>query len=433
MSAESVHPSTGPKLPHMPVWRHILISGYWFGSNFVWGALLTIMLAKHMEVLAPKNSSTVLGQLQGIGALWALVIPLIAGPLSDRCRSKWGRRRPYVFWGGLVALGGMLGMFLGARMSSLPLFFVSYFVLQFGANTALASYSGVIPDLVPASEHGLASGIMALMTQLGTLMGMLLATFMFDHHQKILYGVLGIVFVFFLVLTLFGANETPLEVAPPPMNWGNYLRSLWDPMRSPDFAWVWYTRAMMMFGFYTMQPFILYFIEDVIHPADATKKFGMLAALILLAATFSGVIGGKLSDRWGRKPFVYASSGIMALMGIFFPFCRNLEQIFAIGLVFGLGYGIYTSVDWALGTDVLPSKDKDAAKDMGVWHVAMTLPQQIGVGIGGFLLGRFALVDAAVGNQRVPYSVTGYTILFFMASLSFAAGAYFIKNVKGVR
>ena len=418
---------------HMPVWRHILISGYWFGSNFVWGALLTIMLAKHMEVLAPKNSSTVLGQLQGIGALWALIIPLIAGPLSDRCRSKWGRRRPYVVWGGLVALLGMGGMFSGAQMSSLPIFFVSYFILQFGANTALASYSGVIPDLVPASEHGLASGIMALMTQLGTLLGMLLATFTFDKHQQALYGVLAVVFVVFLVLTLAGANETALEDVPPPIDWSVYFKSLWDPMRSHDFAWVWYTRALMMFGFYMVQPFILYFIEDVIKPDHATEKFGMLAALILLAATFSGVVGGQLSDKFGRKPFVYASSGLMALMGIFFPFCRNLEQIFAVGLVFGLGYGIYTSVDWALGTDVLPNKDKDAAKDMGVWHVAMTLPQQIGVGIGGFLLGAFALPGAVKGVERVPYSVTGYMILFFLASVSFALSAYFIKNVKGVR
>ena len=82
---------------------------------------------------------------------------------------------------------------------------------------------------------------------------------------------------------------------------------------------------------------------------------------------------------------------------------------------------------------MLPNKDKDAAKDMGVWHVAMTLPQQIGVGIGGFLLGAFALPGAVKGVERVPYSVTGYMILFFLASVSFALSAYFIKNVKGVR
>ena len=43
-----------------------------------------------------------------------------------------------------------------------------------------------------------------------------------------------------------------------------------------------------------------------------------------------------------------------------------------MGIVFGLGYGAYISVDWALATDVLPSMD-DYARDMGVWHVALTL------------------------------------------------------------
>lgn len=419
---------------HMPIWRHVLISGYWLGSNYVWGALLGIMLAKHMGILAPTNASTILSRLQGIGALWALVIPLIAGPLSDRCMSKWGRRRPYVFWGGLVAVAGMGGMYFGAQERSLPIVFLAYFILQFGANTALASYSGVIPDLVPESEHGLASGIMALMTQLGTLLGLLTAGFLFDAHQQLVYIILAVVFLISLALTLIGANEKPLTERPAPMNWSAYGRSLIDPLRSPDFAWVWITRAMMMFGFYAIQPFILFFVEDVIRPKDATLKYSLLASVILLAATFSGVIGGKLSDKTGRKPFVYVSSALMAVMALAFPFCRNLEQIFAVGLVFGLGYGIYISVDWALGTDVLPNKEKDAAKDMGVWHVAMTLPQQLGVAIAGPILGLFAVTGATTSSsERVPYSITGYSILFLMASISFAAGAYFIKNVRGVR
>jgi len=46
------------------------------------------------------------------------------------------------------------------------------------------------------------------------------------------------------------------------------------------------------------------------------------------------------------------------------------------GIAFGLGYGIYQAVDWALGTDVLPHKDQPA-KDLGVWHISWVLPQSL--------------------------------------------------------
>jgi MFS family permease len=98
-----------------------------------------------------------------------------------------------------------------------------------------------------------------------------------------------------------------------------------------------------------------------------------------------------------------------------------------MGLVFGLGYGAYQAVDWALASDVLPNAD-DYAKDMGVWHVSFTLPQVLAVPIGGVLLDSFQRIGRDIGQPNL-----GYTVLFALAFVYFILGTVLVRQVKGVR
>jgi len=69
---------------------------------------------------------------------------------------------------------------------------------------------------------------------------------------------------------------------------------------------------------------------------------------------------------------VYLAGALMGIVCFVFIFSHSFTLAVLMGIVFGLGYGAYTSVDWALVSDVLPSVD-DYAKDMGIWHVADVL------------------------------------------------------------
>src|SRR5471030_858329 len=89
---------------------HFKISAYWFATNFVLGPLLLIMLQSEMERMAPYHKATALGMVTGLTALVALFVPLVFGALSDRCASKWGRRRPYMAAGIAINLVGFAFM-----------------------------------------------------------------------------------------------------------------------------------------------------------------------------------------------------------------------------------------------------------------------------------------------------------------------------------
>jgi MFS family permease len=416
--------------------EHLKLAAYWFGSNFVWGAFLGPVLSSQMTRLSPENSASTLGVLYGIGAIPALFIPLIVGPLSDRCTSRFGRRRPFILGGSLVGMLGLLLMALGFEGASIAAYIGGYLVLQVGANTALAAYSGVIPDLVPVDQRGIASGYMAVMSQLATLAGAISSGQMIDRGLHIpVFATIAGVYALFVAISMSGVKERQVVGDWPPFRFGDYLKSLWiDPRKYPDFAWVWITRALMMLGFYLIQPFLLYYLRDVVHVAKPASTSSIVFGIILLAATFSGFVGGWISDRTGRKPVVVYSSLVIALTCCVLVFCQNLEQALAVGLVFGLGYGAYVSVDWALGTDVLPNKH-DAAKDMAVWHVSMTLPQQVAPLIGGSLiLGAFKAGEIVENGERIrTYAWPGYVVLFFLAATFFFLGGVLVKKVKGAR
>lgn len=416
-----------PPQRKLTAWDHLLMNGFWFGFNFMWGGLLTLALPGHMQLFDPVDYKRNLGLLEACGALFAVVIPLFIGPLSDRCRSRFGRRRPYMAAGAVIAAGGLAVMLGALAARSLPIYFLGFFLLQIGANTALGSYSGVIPDLVPKSERGLGSGVMAMMTQSGTLLGLLVAfplAFKPNLYFEIVIGVL----LFFTAVSWAGMKETRLVNGPPSIQWKSYLADLWSPMRSNDFLWVWITRAFIMMGFYAVEPFLLYYVQDILRDPTPAKTTALIGAVILAGSTITGIVFGRISDRIGRKKIVYWACGSISAASLLLVFCKTLPEAASIAMVFGLAYGAYLSVDWALGTDVLPTKG-EAGKDMGVWHVAMTLPQQIAPLATGLILEQFLLRGERVGNHT-PTSPLGYTLVFLMAAVFFVGGGYFVKNVK---
>ena len=77
----------------------------------------------------------------------------------------------------------------------------------------------------------------------------------------------------------------------------------------------------------------------------------------------------------------------------------------------------------ALATDLLPNPN-EYAKDMGLWSLALVLPQVVASPIAGKLLDSF---------QEVGHGWNlGYVMIFLVAGGYTAAGTYFVKYIEGV-
>jgi len=72
---------------------------------------------------------------------------------------------------------------------------------------------------------------------------------------------------------------------------------------------------------------------------------------------------------------------------------------------------------------VLPSA-RDAAKDMGVWHCALVLPQLLATPVSG------ALLDAIKGSSG---AATAYAVVFLLAGVYFVLGTILVRRIRGIR
>src|SRR5258708_37663199 len=112
---------------------------------------------------------------------------------------------------------------------------------------------------------------------------------------------------------------------------------------------------------------------DAVKVADPEEETTNFIIILSLTSLVSALAAGWLSDRFGRKRIVYISGTFMALVGLIFIVTQSLPIVLAAGAIFGLGYGAYVSVDWALAANVFPSP-YNTPRALGVWNVWLTIP-----------------------------------------------------------
>ena len=436
---------------HLSTWQQLSLSLYWFASSAHWTAILITLLPLQAERIGGSQfKGTTLGQILALGALLSMAVAPLFGAWSDRIRTRWGRRKPFLVIGTLGNVLGLLGLaFIPSQPSALGLYIAAYLVINLFNNLATAPYSALIPDVVPVEQRGSASGWMGLMTMLGNFVGGITGVALALLGPRFGEpGAITIVYLAIAVLLVVGMIGTVLTVREPepqpmpPFEWAVFWRGLLAPFKSHDFSWVFWTRFLVVLGTFTVQGFILYFAKDVVArgvqpfnyvifgttlATDAASATSFFILALLAGAIISSLVAGKLSDRYGRKRMVYLSGGLQAFAVALLLFNGTFSAVVLVGIIFGLGYGAYQSVDWALASDVLPSED-DYAKDMGVWHVAHTLPQTIATPVAGLLLDRFNVIGSASDNP-----ILGYSVIFSMAFVYFLLGTLLVRQVKGVR
>ncbi len=405
--------------------RHLALASFWFGLFFHWQPIISVLIPAQVAEYIPKGGQgSAAGLLYGAGAFFGAAVPPLVGAWSDRLRTPWGRRRPIIVVG---VAGNLVGLAVMMLAPGYGVFLAGIVITQIFNNGAGAAYSAMIPDIVPDGEFGRASGFLAAMVLVGQVLGLFTTLGMaLLGNLRLTYVAIAIILVLSALPTLAIAGRDTTEPSPEAarrLTWAA-VKEFFAPMASGDFAWVIFTRALMTGGVWAIFPFLFFFFRDVVR-VDHPDQFQSIWLLIVLVAAMPfGAFGGAISDRYGRKRFVYASGALQSLVALVFIalFPTAIPLVIALGVAYGVGYGLYYAVDWALACDTLPDPTK-SAKDMGLFHVAVTLPQTIVPGLAGPVLDAF--------NRQSANS--GYRVVFASAIAFFVLGTVLVSRIRSVR
>jgi len=407
---------------------YITMNVYWFGLAFMWNGLHPIVLPALLLHFVPESlKNTYLGGLTFAGLVLAMVVQPLAGGLSDRTRSRWGQRRPWILLGMLCSLIFLAGMAVASGYWGL---LAGYLFLQIASNAAHGPAQGLIPDLVPDERRGLASGIKNLFDMGGLVVASLVAgQLMGDGNPTLAFAVIGGVLAVSGLVTVLGTPESP-TLGPKESATGDdrsagrsheSLRELLrvDFRRYPEYTWLIISRFFILLGIYAVQGFAQYYIRDWLKMPNPAEVTGNLLATIGLALTLLVFPAGLLSDRFGRRTLNMVA-GALAAVGIFLLiFVRDVSSLYVFGGIIGMATGIFVSVNWALATDLIPSEE--AGKYLGLSNLATA-----GSGAVGRLAG--PLIDGV--NALRPGAYLGYPALFLLASASALLGTVLMLRIR---
>ena len=400
-------------IPLLPRGQLLAISVYWFGINALWGGYEIFGQWKVESLVGIETRGQTIGYVEFGAALVAILIQPTVGSISDHLSSRWGRRKPFIFIGGLLDVVAIFGLATSQSLIALAAFLL---LLSFSSNLAQGPFQGYVPDLVPERQVNLASALVGLMRLTGVIAGAaLVSTGASTGDYGLPLIAIGVIEMFLALLTVATVREGPRGKPRQGRSWIQIGREAWgtDALRERSFVFMTLTRLFFLAGPAIFVNLSLYYIRDSLGQTGADLQTWLTIGTATLAL---GTVGGTvpsawLADRFGRKRVIWLAAAVSAI-GILL-LARAQTPIEAIpGLVLlGIGSGGYIAVDWALMTSTIPRTS--SGRYMGLANIANSISGPIGLIIGGRILDE---VTRSAGLDAGPRAAILVGVLFLAAA-----------------
>lgn len=424
MVAASATPASAHWVTGRDKWVLLVSLGVVFFTLLtLYASALGVLLPNQIQNLDPAGKAQTLGVIYAITSVFSTLTTPIAGALSDRTRSRFGRRTPWIVIG--ATIGGIaiiLTPYGGGLVGITAIWLVSVVTL----NSMQPAITTLVADRFPPEERGLASGVVGGAMTAGVSFGTFFAGKL-ASQIPLAYGIVGTAIIVVCILFVI-LNPEPRVTLPDamPFRLGTFLKGFWiSPKDHPDFAWAFLGRFAIYMGYQAILTYLLYILQDHIGmtQAQANEMIAYMSVLTFIALVVSGLGSGVLSDRLGRrKPLVFIASLVMAVAVAMPLIVPTAQGMVAYAVLIGLGYGAFMSVDLALMTQVLPKPkegEEDATgKDLGILTTAVNVPQILSPVMAASLL-------SMTGNN--------YPLLFVVSGVFVLIGSFLVLPIKSVR
>lgn len=345
-------------------------------------------------------------------AIVATLTTLIFGTLSDRSRSRFGRRKPYIligylFWGLMTILFPTAAFIKDLRYAVVAVVLADCLMTFFGSMANDAAFNAWTADVTPSNQRGRVEGILNLCLFIAQLISIVAAGLVIEKlGYFVFFYVLGAVVMLVGLLGGIGLKEPPLPAAEAkrPSFWQE-IRELFSVkvLRENRELFLLLLVSMLLgIGFQVAFPYMISYIQHYIGVSKG--QYTIIGGAVIVGSAILAIPLGYLADKWNKR-LMLALSIILSCAG-----CALFSQTLSFPLLalFGLLWqalnmgAAIASMSWL--KELLPEESR--GRFLGIRMIFWVLiPMLIGPGIGSALIRRFgipATLDGKAGFTPVP-------------------------------
>jgi GPH family glycoside/pentoside/hexuronide:cation symporter len=299
------------------------------------------------------------GWAVGIGRIWDAVNDPLFGLLSDRIRTRWGRRRVLLLFGAVPLGVSFAMMWLVPPWGPLALtaYYAVAFILFDTIFTAVhVGYNALTPEMTPDyDERSSLNGYRMVFSITGTLGAIILATVLgwYLDDPRVLFAVvgvgLGLVSIFPPLVVFRVTRERPAEEQPDPLPVREALiatlnnRPFWLVMGLYLLSW---TTASILAAV------LVYFANYYLRVPDQANYFVLVAegAAILFIPLWVWV--ARRLDK--RRAFILGTlSWIVVLLALFGLQSDQVALAYLLAALAGSGIATAYVIPWSMVPDII--------------------------------------------------------------------------------
>ncbi|GDZ84331.1 MFS transporter [Leuconostoc citreum] len=411
------------KLQKIPLKRLVpgLIIGpaSWLGPYIVASSLF---LPAMLQTIDAHNKVQLVALFSTLAMVVAAISNMIAGAVSDRTKSRFGKRTPWLVGG---AFAFMLAMIASAFAPNQWVLLATWLVGQIALNFIVAPMVAWI-DMAPDDGKGTAS------SAYGGL-GMALGNNGFTIFGAMLLGQYRLGFIIFGIITFIGTLIAAVIVREPANNIKNlqtdkivvkqqknvremlHIFPAWSTGR--DYYLALMGKIFQGVGNFAITGYLLYIMTDFLHKGtqDTQSAIQLINTIMLVFGVAMRFLAGPVVDKLKVLKIPVGLSTLSLAAGALSLFLiRNDFGIMLYGLLAGLGMGLWNSLDNLLNLKVIPDKER-VAFFLGVYNLGNTVTQAIAPVLAAVVIASF-----------------GYSAIFIMSFIFALIGGILIFAIKSV-
>lgn len=364
----------------------------WLGPYI---AASSLFLPAMIQYLDADNKIQLVALFSTCGMVVAALSNMVAGYLSDRTRSRFGKRTPWLVGGSLVF---MLSMILASMANNIPFLLASWMLGQVALNFIVAPMVAWL-DLAPENGKGTASGAYGGL-------GMALGNNGFTIFAAMFLGQFRLGFILFGIMTFIGTLIAAIIVQEPSnldeeavvskkKEKASLKESLaifpsWSVGRDYYLALI--GKLFQGVGNFSITGYLLFIMTDFLGKGTAgtQQSIQLINTIMLLFGIAMGFVAGPLSDKYKVLKLPVGLSTISLGIGALSMFFLQSDAgILIYGFAAGLGMGIWNSLDNLLNLEVIPDKNR-VAFFLGVYNLGNTITQAIAPVLAAFVISQFS-------------------------------------------